>query len=655
MPPGLTNVCSCAPAISIRYERDVMRCSHAAQTTASSSVVVTDGAVEDCSLATADVYHRAMLRFALIVLVLAGCKKTPPRFEGPLRVELGDCSDATVWVSGPRPAPLEERVAKTGDEPAKVASNDPDEGGEGAFASLTGTGDISSGFDDKNIYGDLLGTENSESTGWGTIGTGRYGTIGTGAGTRTGYGPGGMRGRRANAPTIQIGQAVATGDLDKAIIRRYIKRNIQKIQYCYEKQLIAKPNLAGVVQTEFFILPDGKVSSSKATGVDADVSQCIAGVIKGIEFPRPKGGGGVQVMYPFTLHPIDDGTTGRGMGTGVTSATPVPGAGSDQPKADPKPVPPPKPAKPRYVAGAASPLAPQLPALEECFRANPQPYGVATVKLTATGAEVQGVQGDVAKCVVDAVKTLSSAKPQVCSIAFGTMPIAELPAVEITADAIKYGGASIADPKKEVEPAALKFKIDALFDRIEAAVKRDRAITTPVSVIGPLVVRPIDSTPIEVVAKVTTSILAADGDYVLAAAKGNEWRFLHDVTAPVVPVPLGTGAGWATKQSKSRTDEERVRISILVQKDQIWVGLSRINEFYQIPALPSKEPDWDKLEMTLKEQKRTAFLVDRSDIDIAGEGVTYGDIVKTIDLAIKTGFIDFTFTHSANLAARPTL
>src|SRR5262249_41623740 len=63
----------------------------------------------------------------------------------------------------------------------------------GAFASLTGTGDISSGFDDTNIYGGLLGNEAGEmnggfgfgrsgfgpgggGTGWGTIRTGPYRT-----------------------------------------------------------------------------------------------------------------------------------------------------------------------------------------------------------------------------------------------------------------------------------------------------------------------------------------------------------------------------------------------------------------------------------------------------------------------------------------------
>jgi hypothetical protein len=143
-------------------------------------------------------------------------------------------------------------------------------------------------------------------TGWDTIGTGRYGTIGHGAGTGEGYGVGGgrggMRGRTAAVPSVSIGQPQANGDLDKAIIRRYIKRNLQKIQYCYEKQLLAKPTLTGTVQSQFFITPNGTVQSSTASGVDNEVASCVAAVIKDIEFPKPKGGGSVQVNYPFIFH-----------------------------------------------------------------------------------------------------------------------------------------------------------------------------------------------------------------------------------------------------------------------------------------------------------------------------------------------------------------
>ncbi|MCW5802690.1 MAG: AgmX/PglI C-terminal domain-containing protein [Deltaproteobacteria bacterium] len=194
----------------------------------------------------------------------------------------------------------------------------------GAFASLTATGDISSGFDDSNVYGGLLGNEPGEmnggfgygrsgfgpgggGTGWGTIGTGRYGTIGHGSGTGSGYGVGsgrgGMKGRQAAVPTVAIGSPTSTGDLDKAIIRRYIKRNLPKISYCYEKELLARPTLSGVVSTQFMISGNGSVTASSGTGVDPAVASCVASVISSIQFPQPKGGGNVQVNYPFTFRP----------------------------------------------------------------------------------------------------------------------------------------------------------------------------------------------------------------------------------------------------------------------------------------------------------------------------------------------------------------
>ena len=178
----------------------------------------------------------------------------------------------------------------------------------GAFASLTGRSD-----DDKNVYGGLLGDKAGDmnggfgfgrsgfgpgggGTGWGTIGTGNYGSIGRGSGT-------GYRGR---VPTIGTGRPNATGDLDKNIIRRYIRRNLEKVRDCYANELTRDPKLAGTVTARFTISGNGSVAAATASGIDPAVSACIAGVIKGIEFPKPKSGGLVNVTYPFTFRP--DGT-----------------------------------------------------------------------------------------------------------------------------------------------------------------------------------------------------------------------------------------------------------------------------------------------------------------------------------------------------------
>jgi hypothetical protein len=193
----------------------------------------------------------------------------------------------------------------------------------GLFASVTGTGDFSSGYDDRDIQGGLLGNEPGEmeggygfgtqgmgpgggGTGMGTIGKGGYGTIGHGSGTGSGYGvgggKGGMGGRRPLVPQVKIGNVSATGDLDKEIIRKYIRQKMAQFEYCYQKQLTVNPDLKGTVQTQFKIDPNGAVISASASGMgNADVEQCVSQVILSIHFPKPTGGGFVQVSYPFTF------------------------------------------------------------------------------------------------------------------------------------------------------------------------------------------------------------------------------------------------------------------------------------------------------------------------------------------------------------------
>ena len=106
-------------------------------------------------------------------------------------------------------------------------------------------------------------------------------------------------------------------------------------------------------------------------------------------------------------------------------------------------------------------------------------------------------------------------------------------------------------------------------------------------------------------------------------------------------------------------DDEHVTLSVLVQADRIWVGLSRVNEFQEIPK-KGDEQDWEKFASTLKEHKSSAFFADRSDIEIAGESTTqspveYQDVIHAMDVAVKIGFIDVGLTDPAGLAARPQM
>src|SRR5215831_19386290 len=91
-------------------------------------------------------------------------------------------------------------------------------------------------------------------------------------------------------------------------------------------------------------------------------------------------------------------------------------------------------------------------------------------------------------------------------------------------------------------------------------------------------------------------------------------------------------------------DDEHVTLSVLVQADKIWVGLSRVNEFQEIPK-KGEDQDWERFETTLKEHKSSSFFAERYDLEIAAEStaaapVKYQDIIHAMDVAVRVGFVD---------------
>lgn len=192
------------------------------------------------------------------------------------------------------------------------------------LASIFGR-DSALGNDAENVLGGLVGTQIGEAygvgglglvgsgtggggTGEGTIGLGGLGTIGKGGGggSGSGYGrgAGGLGGRRAHAPDVVPGTAQVRGSLDKEIIRRVIRRHLNEVKFCYEKELLRNASLYGRVMIQFTISGFGKVVASvvqNSTVNNPTVEQCIAGAVRRWEFPAPQGGGIVMVSYPFVL------------------------------------------------------------------------------------------------------------------------------------------------------------------------------------------------------------------------------------------------------------------------------------------------------------------------------------------------------------------
>ena len=185
--------------------------------------------------------------------------------------------------------------------------------------------DSALGTDAADVLGSLVGTEVGEAygvgglglvgsgrggggTGEGTIGLGNLGTIGKGGGggglSGYGRGAGGLGGRRASAPDVVPGTAEVRGSLDKEIIRRIIRRHINEVKFCYERELVRTPGLMGRVMIQFTIAATGQVVASmvqSSTLGSMPVEQCIAQSVRRWEFPKPQGGGIVVVTYPFVL------------------------------------------------------------------------------------------------------------------------------------------------------------------------------------------------------------------------------------------------------------------------------------------------------------------------------------------------------------------
>ncbi len=136
---------------------------------------------------------------------------------------------------------------------------------------------------------------------------------GKGRGGRAGIGPGalggGMTGRRKvggvvfKAPKRKMR---VRGTLSREAIAKVVRKHLRQIQYCYEKNLLLNPKLAGKLMMEWTISTSGSVSVVKTkinSMATPAVAMCVSANIKKWKFPKPKGGI-VVVSYPFIFNSI---------------------------------------------------------------------------------------------------------------------------------------------------------------------------------------------------------------------------------------------------------------------------------------------------------------------------------------------------------------
>jgi hypothetical protein len=112
---------------------------------------------------------------------------------------------------------------------------------------------------------------------------------------------GGAEARKPSMPSVVILTPKVTGQLDPNIVRRYLMRNRNKFQYCYEKHLASNPLLEGKLEAAWEIRPDGKVINAGTMGLDGEVAACAKRVLESIEYPKPRNKKGVAVNVVFVM------------------------------------------------------------------------------------------------------------------------------------------------------------------------------------------------------------------------------------------------------------------------------------------------------------------------------------------------------------------
>lgn len=97
---------------------------------------------------------------------------------------------------------------------------------------------------------------------------------------------------------------------------------------------------------------------------------------------------------------------------------------------------------------------------------------------------------------------------------------------------------------------------------------------------------------------------------------------------------------------------ESVTLSIELTRERAWVGLSKVNEFEEVPKR-GDDHDFDKLETILKEHRASAFFADRRDAQLAFDPeVVTADALRALETTCTADFNGIHLVSPDELAAR---
>lgn len=99
---------------------------------------------------------------------------------------------------------------------------------------------------------------------------------------------------------------VVLGSIEPEVLRKILQEYLPQFKFCYQQELQENSEkIKGVVDLNFRIEGDGKVSTVNIKTAQAQFSSkgisCMSNILRIIAFPKPKGGGLVDVRQPLNF------------------------------------------------------------------------------------------------------------------------------------------------------------------------------------------------------------------------------------------------------------------------------------------------------------------------------------------------------------------
>ncbi len=120
------------------------------------------------------------------------------------------------------------------------------------------------------------------------------------------YGSRGLAAKQGFDSSYLEPKTVVLGSMDPELLRKILREYIPQFRHCYQQELIGhSEKIKGIIDLNFTISALGKVAKYDIRAKDARFSKkgvgCMGQVLGLIDFPKPKGGGVVDVRQPLNF------------------------------------------------------------------------------------------------------------------------------------------------------------------------------------------------------------------------------------------------------------------------------------------------------------------------------------------------------------------